>query len=233
MPLTTDDGAPSGPVADEIALYLSRNIRSGLFASGAKLPTEQALSRQFGVSRTVVREAISRIKADGLVHSRQGSGVFVANSAMRRSFKLGEDLVDAAEVLALSELRQPLEMAAARLAAARRTDEDLARIAAAHQAMIHSVDWSEEGVVADLEFHHAIAIATGNTYYADFMAFLGGVLQATIRTARLKSGQPEIKLITLDEHARILQAIEDRDPESAALAMNAHLQGARQRMRQP
>ena len=219
-----------GMLADEIADYLSANIRSGAFAHGTKLPTEHSLSEQFGVSRTVVREAISRIKSDGLVTSRQGSGVYVAHSSTRRSFKLGESLVDAADVLALFELRQPLELASARLAAARRTEEHLERIRQAHAAMEDSSDWSEEGVIADLAFHHEIAMATGNGYYADFMAFLGGALQNTIRAARSGSGRPEIKKITISEHARILAAIEQRDPESAAMAMSMHLQGALERM---
>lgn len=219
-----------GMLADEIAQYLSTKIRNGFFAYGTKLPTEHSLSDQFGVSRTVVREAISRIKSDGLVTSRQGSGVYVAHSATRRSFKLGEQLIDAADVLALFELRQPLELASARLAAARRTEDDLERIRRAHAAMEDSSDWSEEGVIADLAFHHEIALATGNAYYADFMAFLGGALQSTIRAARSGSGRPEIKQITIDEHARILHAIEQRDPETAAIAMSMHLQGAKERM---
>ena len=219
-----------GMLADEIAEYLSSKIRSGVFPYGAKLPTEHSLSDQFGVSRTVVREAISRIKSDGLVTSRQGSGVYVAHSATRRSFKLGEQLAEPGDVLALFELRQPLELASARLAAARRTEDDLERIRKAHAAMEDSSDWSEEGVLADLAFHHEIALATGNAYYADFMAFLCGALQDTIRAARSGSGRPEIKQITIGEHARILLAIEQRDPESAAIAMSTHLQGAKERM---
>lgn len=174
---------------------------------------------------------MSRLKSDGLVTARQGSGVYVSNAATRKSFKLSEARGDLMAVLALFELRQPVEMSSAKLAAARHTPDDLARIVLAHEAMSRSVDWSDEGVMADLEFHHAIAIATGNPYYAAFMAFLGGSLESTIRTARLESGKAEIKHVTLEEHAQILQAISDRDPESAALAMGAHLQSARTRMR--
>jgi DNA-binding FadR family transcriptional regulator len=218
------------PAADELAIYLAENIGNGSFLPGAKLPTELSLSGQFGVSRTVVREAMARLKSDGLVASRQGSGVYVTQAATRRSFKLGETQSDDEAVFSLLELRQPMEMSSARLAAARHSGDDLARIVAAHSAMEESVDWSEEGVTADMAFHHAIAIATKNAYYADFMAFIGGSLQETIRTARLESGRPEIKQVTLDEHARILHAISERDPESAAMAMLAHLQGARIRM---
>ena len=83
---------------------------------------------------------------------------------------------------------------------------------------------------ADLDFHHAIAKATGNPFYADFMAFLGGALRATILTARSESKNPNIKAITLQEHLKIVQAIEARDPDAAGLAMLLHLQGASLRM---
>lgn len=82
---------------------------------------------------------------------------------------------------------------------------------------------------ADLDFHHAIAKATCNSFYADFMAFLGGALRATILTARSESKNPNIKAITLQEHARIVQVIEAREPD-AGHAMLLHLQGASLRM---
>ena len=124
------------------------------------MPTEQSLSRQFGVSRTVVREAISRLKSDGLVESRQGSGVSVVPASLRKSFKLHEALLGRTQVIALLELRQPLEMASARLAAERHTAEDLQEIVDAQERMKLSLDWSDEGCQADLDFHHAIAKAT-------------------------------------------------------------------------
>ncbi len=218
------------PAAEEIARNLAASIRDGAIAAGKKLPTEQRLSVQYGVSRTVVREAISRLKSDGLVESRQGSGVSVIPASLRRSFKLNGAVLEKQQVLALLELRQPLEMASARLAAVRHTLQELAEIADAQDRMKESEDWSDEGVQADLDFHHAIAKATGNPFYADFMAFLGGALRATILTARSESKNPNIKTITLQEHLKIAQAIEARDPEAAGHAMLLHLQGASLRM---
>jgi GntR family transcriptional regulator, transcriptional repressor for pyruvate dehydrogenase complex len=218
------------PVVEAIAQHLVALIRDGVIAAGTKLPTEQSLSRQFGVSRTVVREAISRLKSDGLVESRQGSGVSVVPASLRKSFKLHEALLGRTQVIALLELRQPLEMASARLAAERHTAEDLQEIVDAQERMNLSLDWSDEGCQADLDFHHAIAKATGNPFYADFMAFLGGALRATILTARSESKNPNIKSITLQEHLEIVQAIETRDPDAAGHAMLLHLQGAKLRM---
>lgn len=218
------------PVAEEIAHHLIVLIRDGAIAVGTKLPTEQSLSRQFGVSRTVVREAMSRLKSDGLVESRQGSGVSVIPLSLRRSFKLHEAVLGPQQVIELLELRRPLEMASAQLAAERHTSGDLQEINDAQQRMKISLDWSDEGVQADLDFHHAIAKATGNPFYADFMAFLGGALRATILTARSESKNPNIKSITLEEHLKIVRAIEARDPGAAGHAMLLHLQGASQRM---
>jgi len=214
----------------EIAQNLTSLIRDGLIAAETKLPTEQRLSVQFGVSRTVVREAISRLKSDGLVESRQGSGVSVVPASLRRSFKLHGAILEKQQVAELLELRQPLEMASARLAAVRHTPPELAKIVAAQNRMKESEDWSDEGVQADLDFHHAIAKATGNPFYADFMAFLGGALRATILTARSESKNPNTKDITLQEHLKIVQAIAARDPDAAGHAMLLHLQGSSQRM---
>jgi DNA-binding FadR family transcriptional regulator len=229
-PLRDMDTGRRSP-ADAIADYLSAGIRDGMFETGSRLPTEQALSRQFEVSRTVVREAVSRLKSDGLVSSRQGSGVFVTPVATRRSFKLDDPIVaGSAEVRKMMELRQPIEVAAARLAAVRRSSDDMDRLFASHEAMRSAEVWSEAGVLADLDFHHAIALATGNEYYANFMAFLGSVMSATIATARMRSIELDIKSITIAEHQRILSAIERQNPEDCALAMAQHLQGALIRM---
>lgn len=229
-PLAPPQAPIKTPAAEEIAQYLATLIRDGAIAAGAKLPTEQNLCRQFSVSRTVVREAISRLKSDGLVESRQGSGVSVIAASLRRSFKLHGAILFHQQVIELLELRQPLEMASARLAALRHTAQDLHQIIDAQNRMTASLDWSDEGVQADLDFHHAIAKATGNPFYADFMAFLGGALRATILTARLESKNPNIKAITLDEHSKIIRAIVARDPEAAGSAMLLHLRGAAERM---
>lgn len=223
--------ADKASATQEIAAFLASRIRTGELVPGARLPTEQALAKRFEVSRPVVREAISRVKADGLVRSRQGSGLYVADLLDRRSFTVDENLTsDISGVLRLFELRLPMEMSAARLAAARHSAADIERLGAAHDRMVDARDWSEAGVAADLAFHHALAIATQNAYYADFMAFMGGVLHDAIRVARSKSGWVDVRNITIEEHARILRAVRNRDPESAALAVLAHIENARERM---
>jgi GntR family transcriptional regulator, transcriptional repressor for pyruvate dehydrogenase complex len=215
--------------ATEIAAYLTNAIRGQVFAAGTQLPTEEALCRQFGVSRTLVREAISRMKSDGLVRSRRGSGLYVAEPFERRSFKVDDNLgTDMESVLRMLELRQPVEIAAARLAAVRRSEADLERIRHAHVALAGPEEWSVE---KDLLFHLAIAAATHNTYYVDFMEVIVSVIRESIRVMREGSAAPGVDDITRQEHERILVAIENADPEAAGLSMHYHLVWARERMR--
>jgi GntR family transcriptional repressor for pyruvate dehydrogenase complex len=233
MPSFEDGGDGTGrpAMAARVAAYLEGAILDRTFEPGAKLPTEGMLSQQFGVSRAVVREAIARVKAEGLVRSRQGSGLYVAPPSERRSFRInGDPARDTDRMFAFFELRRPMEVASARLAAARRSAHDLGRIAAAHEGMSVVDDWSRDGVDADLRLHHAIAVATHNPYYIDFMAFLGNVIGASMRMARAETGQAVRDALTIAEHALILRAIEAGDPDAAARAMEHHLDAARERM---
>lgn len=219
------------PLADEVADYLSQMIRSGRFASGGRLPTEAALGQRFGVSRAVVREAVARLKADGLVRSRRGSGLYVAEPDARRSFKVDDASVVAARgVEQLFELRETLETAAARLAAARHGPADLAAVAAAHAAMLGAADWHEAGLDADLQFHQAIAAATHNVFFAELMLYLANRLKQSIRQARATSRDQDIRTLVTAEHAQILESITKRRPAQAAQAMRDHLRRSRRRM---
>jgi GntR family transcriptional repressor for pyruvate dehydrogenase complex len=193
------------------------------------MPTEQMLVARFGVSRAVVREAISRLKSDGLVVSRRGSGLYVAPPARGRSFRLdaGALATDLAEVGAVLELREAVEVAAAGLAARRRTPAQLAAIGRAHEAMASTGDWDGEGVAADIGFHRAVAEATGNARFAGFITFLGDSLAEVIRASRAAAGEPDgARRVTVEEHARILAAVGAADAAGARRAARAHLRGA-------
>ena len=223
--------ASEAALADEVADYLSARVRSGQLPIGGRLPTEAALGQQFGVSRAVVREALARLKADGLVRSRRGSGVYVADPEARRSFKVGDGTeLDRRGIEALFELRQTLETGAARLAAERRSAAELRAIAEAHVAMIRAADWQEAGLDADLHFHQAVAAAAGNVYFAELMLYLSATLKTSIRRAREATSEIDIRSVVTAEHAAILDAIAARRPAAAARAMRAHIQGSRQRM---
>ncbi|HEY9568698.1 MAG TPA: GntR family transcriptional regulator, partial [Thalassobaculum sp.] len=154
-------------------MTLAERIRSGELAPAEKLPTEQEMIAAFGVSRTVVREAIAALRAEGLVESRQGAGVFVVGDKRRRPFRIESgDAETVGGVLAIMELRRSIEIEAAGLAAERRTGLQLAAIHQAVEAFDAAIG-SGDAVAADFEFHKAICQATGNPYFDSFLEFLG------------------------------------------------------------
>lgn len=216
---------------DEIARRLSDEIGAGNFAPGDRLPTEAALAESFGVSRNVVREAIARLKYDGLVETRQGLGAFVATEVSARSFRIDADrLIEGDDLRHVFELRLHVEMGAAMLAAQRRTDGQLARIREALSDMGRAVETEADGVVADTDFHHAIAEAANNPYYRDFMIFLADRMRQSIAVARSNTaklrGSPRVQ----KEHEAICAAIAAADAEAASKAVRAHLVNAAARL---
>jgi DNA-binding FadR family transcriptional regulator len=221
----------------EIVTALEADIRENRLQPGQKLPTESELMQRFEVSRTVVREAISRLQASGLVETRHGIGTFVmAPREVEPTFRIApEDFATAADVVSLLELRISLESEAASLAAQRREDEHLQNMAAAlaaFEASIHGED--SDAVPSDFQFHMEVARATGNRHFADLMTYLGTMIIPRTRINTANSA-PEGRLAYLQrvhhEHESIYRAIRDRDAESARAAMRTHLTNSRERLR--
>jgi DNA-binding FadR family transcriptional regulator len=182
-PPRTDKRARLSPLAParnrthDVVERIAGEIRSGALRAGDRLPTEQEMVAAFGVSRTVVREALAALKADGLVMTRQGSGAYVANVTDLKPFRLRDDQIGAVENIAdVLELRLAVEVEATSLAASRATPTALRRIALAHGRFTKAVERGEEAVEDDIAFHGAIAAATGNPQFSRFLAFLGGFL---------------------------------------------------------
>lgn len=221
-----------GPsLADEVATAIRRRIRED-FAPGTRLPTEAELAEAFGVSRAVIREAISRLKYDGLVESIQGVGAFVSRSAAA-SFRLEVAPLasDTAALAAIFELRQTFEVGAARLAALRRTDEQLARLRTDLDRMGMSRGADPAGVTADIDFHIGIAEATGNSYFMDFATFLSAQLSEAIQAARANSARRDVQPATVqEEHEAIFAAIKAQNPEEAMAATARHIASAAERL---
>lgn len=222
---------PKSATAEQIASHFSRLIRSNNLTEGDKLPPEQILAEEYGVSRPVVREALSRLKSDGLAESRQGSGHYVTALAKRNSFKIEDDeIADVESLLQLSELRQPLEMAVVRLAAARREDSDIENMRQAQASLRAARPGSPAIFEADQMFHHALAVATKNAYYAELSAFLSGRLVNAIHQIQNRGPVRDLKHSTIDEHELIIEAIRSKDPEAAAMRMLIHLESAKARV---
>ncbi|NRG19494.1 FadR family transcriptional regulator [Rhizobiales bacterium] len=200
-------------------------IQRGDLAPGDRLPTESALVALFGVSRTVVREAISGLRVDGLVRAHQGRGVFVSDDLSHQPFRLDREELSLAEhMLQTMELRLSMEVASAELAAARRTDTDLEAIEAAMRSHHAAHLVGAGGQKEDFAFHLAIAEATQNNYVADFLRFLGPFIIPQSAMRQMPDDEREIYQASLrDEHAEIAGAIKRRDPKAAAESMRAHL----------
>ena len=214
---------------------LAEQIKSGRFAPGARLPTEQALTRAARVSRTVVREAVAALRAEGLVITRQGVGAFVSAEPQRAPFRIEpERLQTIADILNVMELRLGVEIESAGLAAERASRAQVRAIGAAFDTIGRAAAAGKSAVDEDLAFHRAIAEATGNAEFARFLQFIGRHLIPR----RTVSGLPErmggsrayLALIQ-EEHRRICQAIESRDPKAAREAMRRHLTRSLERYR--
>ncbi len=212
---------------------LGDRIRDGRLAVGEKLPAEGAIMQEFGVSRTVVREAISRLQAAGMVETRHGVGTFVLGQGGASSFRIDPtQLAAIQDVISVLELRIGVETEGAALAASRRTPQDLSALRAALSAFSSAVDQARDPIGPDYQFHLEIARATHNTHYADLMTTLGGSM---IPRARLEGAAP-VTPERLDylrrvnaEHESILAAIERQDAEGARAAMRTHLANSRER----
>ena len=222
-------------LAHDVVDVLTGRIRDGSLATGEKLPTEAAIMEEFGVSRTVVREAISRLQAAGLVDTRHGVGTFVVGMGDAASFRISpEQLGTLQDVIAVLELRIAVETESAALAAVRRTPENLATLRKALNAFITAVEHGRDAVGPDFQFHLEIARATQNHHFQDLMATLGGMM---IPRARLEPPGPltperEAYLRRVNaEHESIVEAISRQDPEAARAAMRTHLVNSRERRR--
>ena len=214
-----------------IAAQIGREITEGRIAPGEKLPTEHLLAKTFGVSRSVVREAIAQLRNEGLVETRQGVGAFATEIERRQSLRIEQgDLTDPDTFRSLYQLRMPLEIEAAGLAAIHHTAEDMARIDEALAQMTGAEKWTEQGIVADLAFHRALAGATQNEYFLLFIGFIAERISLAINAARAKAVLEEIVEVTIAEHVAIRNAVASRDPVKARNAMRRHLTEAAGRL---
>jgi GntR family transcriptional repressor for pyruvate dehydrogenase complex len=213
---------------------LADRIRDGRLGPGAKLATESALMAEFGVSRTVIREALSKLQAAALVQTRHGIGTFVTpgggDSAV---FRIRADQLETLhDVVAMLELRIGVETEAAGLAAQRRTNENLAAMRRSLIAFTQAVEAGRDAVGPDFQFHLEIARATQNPHFTSLFQSLG---TATIPRARLdpssaSADERQAYLRSVNaEHGSILDAIENRDSEVARAAMRTHLANSRER----
>jgi len=214
---------------------LSAKIQRGLYAPGEKLPTEPEVMAEQGVSRTVVREAMSRLQAAGLVETRHGVGTFVLEppAPLAPSDVLATNLT-ISDVLAMLELRISVETEAAGLAALRRSEEQLALMRRALDDFDENARQGESSVDADFQFHLQIALATGNKYFEDFYRRLGvtTIPRTRLDISKFMPEPTQTYMVRLNlEHRSILDAIAQKDPQTASAGMRMHLSSSYKRLR--
>jgi DNA-binding FadR family transcriptional regulator len=222
-------------LAQAVVEHLTESIRGGRLQPGDKLPPESEVMQQQGVSRSVVREAISRLQAAGLVETRHGIGTFVLPPPPPAMGIIDPAaVVTVRDVLALLELRISFETEAAGLAAARRTPEQLAGLRAALADFEQAARRGEDTVVFDLKFHLAVAQASGNPYFHSILQYLGtnSVPRGRVGVARMTQMDPTTYVERVNrEHEQIVDAIARGDVESARAAMRLHLGNGQERLR--
>jgi DNA-binding FadR family transcriptional regulator len=216
----------------QLASALAADIMEGRLASGSRLPTEQEMVEANGVSRTVVREAVAALRADGLVTVRQGVGAFVAEN-VRRPFRIDvEGLRSVRQAIEVMELRTGIEIEAASLAAERASAAQLRNMAEACRAIDLAIERDEAAIDEDFAFHVSIAEATGNPQFAGFLQYLGRAIipRKTVRVNSPNMPNSRAYLKTFQaEHRDILAAIRARVPAQARSAMRRHLLNSRKR----
>lgn len=216
------------PLVDVVAAKLRENLAHAKV--GDKLPTEVALTQELGVSRTTIREAIMLLKSEGLLETRQGSGIFVARRVQRKPLQLEMENAPAPEATAaLYELRTAIETAASALAAERRSSADLADLEAAVAAMRDPATRAD----ADVRFHATIARATKNPHFEQFVRHIHERLAEFLASAVDNTRRHHAEAVddVIEEHARVVRAIREGDGPGAGEAMRSHLERSADRMK--
>lgn len=220
-------------LSDQVADLFMEQIKEGLFKVGDSIPSEASLSKQFGVSRTVIREALARLKYEGVLESKRKTGAQIGSLANLLTFRLDVGAeVSSQELTALYELRAALEGDAAALAAERRSEKQISVLKNHFENIAQAIRTDKDYSKSDAAFHQTIADASGNIYLRDFTNFLSDQLsfliaRATERVKRQSNSLTQIQ----NEHEDILNAIVSGDPLQAREAAREHLRNAFRRQK--
>ena len=217
-------------LSDQIVEFITTEIGAGTFAPGDFLPSEADLSVQFGVSRTVIREALGKLKYAGLLESSQGSKTRVAAKEGQRFFRMDElEPVNFQEIGYLYEFRAILESEASALAARRRDDQNIDTLEGLIDKLNAAVAAGRDGTEENIEFHKEIVKASKNPFINGFMKFLSGKIYDLVQDDRDHSTHQGLPQSVQEEHIEIYSAIKDGDPVRAKKTTLAHLKNAAMR----
>lgn len=223
-------------LADEIARSIGDAIDTGKLKSGDRLPTEHELSTRFGVARTVIREAVSLLKYDGIIRSKQGIGAFVSEVGNRSAFRISAACFEKRNQLAeLLELRTSVQADASAISAAIRTTDNLAEMMLHIQSMEDSINSEvadpEQRVNSELGFYRVITASSANSQYIEFIGMIETQLMNNLRSVVIKNAvAAEWGNGVLDEHRAVYDAIQDGDVTGARNATRKHFERASKRL---
>lgn len=218
---------------EEVADYLREQIVSGTYVPGARLPSLRELGETLGVGQSTVREALSSLKTLGLITMKQGEGTFVTQHDPEEIISAFESMRPATrqEIMELLEVRKIIESGTARLAAERRTEEELSKIKEALTEMEQALSSGELGDQADWKFHYAVAAASHNQTLQTVMMSISEAVGRSLQTSRQELYRmKEVPQNLYKEHASIYEAIRERNGSRAETAMLYHLQGVEEKM---
>lgn len=228
------DRGATGNLTQELVRIVTDQIQRGELRPGDRLPTEGALAGTYGVSRTVVREAVSRLNAAGLVQTQHGRGSYVLTAATAVPFEVSAgDVRTVQERAELLDFRLGVEVEAAGLAASVRTSAELAQLRTELGRFQAASERPSESIEADAALHRAVARASHNRYFVAVLDSLGPAMIVTPRS-RLEPGAGDARLSRVSmEHQNIVEAIERGRPDDARAAMRVHLSNSRSRLLTP
>lgn len=219
-------------LSSQISKMLLSEIQTGHYLPGDRLPSEAELAQRFGVSRTILREAIASLKNDDIVESKQGRGLLVKNPQNRQAFRFSDvfETISKDEIIHFYEIRASLESEAAALAAIRYSDEDKAEILAALDEMKRAIVENTSGNAAHERYNHTIAKASHNPIIIEFLSFLHGRLYNLAKDLRIRTMSSHERAETVFlEHKLCVESILSRDSEKARFSVLVHLKNAARR----
>jgi GntR family transcriptional repressor for pyruvate dehydrogenase complex len=223
-------GTARKALPDIVFERMHRAIKSGAYKPDERLPTEHELAAEFEVSRPVIREALRRLREQGLIYSRRGAGSFVRALGLREPLGFGQ-LENVADLLSCYEFRLTLEPAAAAAAASRHDDKTLSAIRQALELLRDATNRQSHREDADYQFHLAIARAANNSYFSTAMEALKDHISAGMKFHGISVKREAAGLSRVfGEHEAIAQAIADGDGAAARQLMQVHLEGSRERL---
>jgi len=218
-------------MSEDVYLQLIAALEQGTWGVDERLPSETELAQRYAVSRPVLRQALGRLRAEGRIHSRKGSGHFVRDIAPIEAFGFGA-LRNLPDVRQFLEFRCVLESELASQAARQQIPEAVEEIVRRHREFADAIKTGKVAIDEDIAFHLSIARATGNRFFLTTYSAAIQPIQFSIRTLRELNDQPVAERFETiyREHDAVVKAIVAADPEGAREAMRAHLQRVIQRL---